>query len=228
MRLRAQHIYNVNIPGCATAGKVFVGQRKEPFYIAVGKIFDLFNLNPLGPEVDGNNNDLEAKNVSTLALELPISCITNGTRAGDRRLHDGEPAPGPPHQSVARRPASTSVGQEAAPGRRSRGVGMPLVNEVVIGIDDKDRFNASKPKDDAVNFPDYVTNPVLPTLIQTLFPTVTAPTNFPRTDLLTVFLTRPEDAQPAGQRRAGRDDAAQHVDRAGGHRRAEPARRRCR
>jgi hypothetical protein len=30
---------------------VFVGQRKEPFYIAVGKIFDLVNLNPLGPEV---------------------------------------------------------------------------------------------------------------------------------------------------------------------------------
>ncbi|MEO7852618.1 MAG: DUF4331 family protein, partial [Rubrivivax sp.] len=62
------HIYNVAIPGCATPGKVFVGQRKEPFYIAVGKIFDLINLNPLGPQVGGNNNDLESKSVSTLAL----------------------------------------------------------------------------------------------------------------------------------------------------------------
>ena len=35
-----QHIYNVNIPNCGV-GKVFVGQRKEPFYIAVGKTFDL-------------------------------------------------------------------------------------------------------------------------------------------------------------------------------------------
>ena len=43
-----QHVYNVTIPGCATPGRVFVGQRKEPFYIAVGKIFDLINLNPLG------------------------------------------------------------------------------------------------------------------------------------------------------------------------------------
>ncbi|MEP7057819.1 MAG: DUF4331 domain-containing protein, partial [Caldimonas sp.] len=34
-----QHIYDVAIPGCS-AGRVFVGQRKEPFYIAVGKIFD--------------------------------------------------------------------------------------------------------------------------------------------------------------------------------------------
>ena len=45
---------------------------------------------------------------------------------------------------------------------------MPLVNEVVIGLDDKDRFNASEPKDDG-QFADYVTNPSLPALIQTLF-----------------------------------------------------------
>jgi hypothetical protein len=33
-----------------------------------------------------------------------------------------------------------------------------------------------------------VTNPVLPALIETLFPSAKAPTNFPRTDLVTVFL----------------------------------------
>ncbi len=68
-------------------------------------------------------------------------------------------------------------------------LGMPLVNEVVIGIDDKDKFNASKPKDDATNFADYVTNPVLPALIESLFPSAKAPTNFPRTDLVAAFLT---------------------------------------
>ena len=67
-------------------------------------------------------------------------------------------------------------------------LGMPLVNELVIGIDDKDKFNASKPRNDAANFADYVTNPVLPALIQTLFPAAKAPTNFPRTDLVEVFL----------------------------------------
>jgi hypothetical protein len=70
-----QHVYNVSVPGCGN-GRVFVGQRKEPFYIAVGKIFDLFNLNPLGPENAGNKNDLENKNISTIALEVPISCLT--------------------------------------------------------------------------------------------------------------------------------------------------------
>ena len=182
-----QHVYDVTIPGCSTPGRVFVGQRKEPFYIAVGKAFDLFNLNPLGAEVGGNNNDLEGKNVSTLAMELPISCLTAGidpvigayTTASLRqgRLLDGSPA--------------TGLGKVARSGgawtQVSR-LGMPLVNELIIGIDDKDKFNASKPKNDAANFADYVTNPVLPALIQTLFPAAVAPTNFPRTDLVTVFL----------------------------------------
>ncbi len=181
------HIYDVAIPGCSTPGRVFVGQRKEPFYIAVGKAFDLLNLNPLGVEVGGNNNDLEGKNVSTLAMELPISCLTAGadpvigafTTASLRqgRLLDGSPQPG-----LGR--AMRSGGAWTQVSR----LGMPLVNELIIGLDDKDMFNASKPKDDAAKFSDYVTNPVLPALIQTLFPAAVAPTNFPRTDLVTVFL----------------------------------------
>lgn len=181
------HVYNVVIPGCTTQGRVFVGQRKEPFYIAVGKTFDLFNLNPLGPEVGGNNNDLEDKNISTLAMELPITCLTTGTdpvigafitaslRQG--RLLDGAPATG-----------LGKVTRSGGAWTQVSRLGMPLVNEVIIGLDDKDKFNASKPKDDAAKFADYVTNPVLPALIQTLFPAAVAPTNFPRTDLVTVFL----------------------------------------
>ena len=65
---------------------------------------------------------------------------------------------------------------------------MPLVNEVVIGMDDKDRFNASKPADDG-QFLTYVTNPTLPALIQSLFPSAPAPTNVGRSDLVAAFLT---------------------------------------
>ncbi len=184
----SQHIYTVSIPGCATPGRVFVGQRKEPFYIAVGKIFDLFNLNPLGTnELTGNNNDLEAKNVSTIAMELPISCVTSGsetvigafTTASLRqgRLVSGAPATGL-NRATREGGAWTQVSR----------MGMPLVNETVIGLDDKDKFNASKPVNDVANFADYVSNPTLPALIQTLFPSAIAPTNFPRTDLQTVFL----------------------------------------
>ncbi|TWI69551.1 uncharacterized protein DUF4331 [Pseudoduganella lurida] len=191
-----QHIYNVTIPGCSGQGRVFVGQRKEPFYIAVGKIFDLFNLNPLGAEVGGNKNDLEAKNVSSIALELPIGCLVAGSdpvigafatasmRQG--RLLNPTPANG----------LNTTPKEGGAWTQVSR-VGMPLVNEVVIGMEDKDRFNGSKPKDDA-QFINYVTNPTLPALVETLFPSAKAPTNFPRTDLVTVFLKGiPSLNQPA-------------------------------
>ena len=90
---------------------------------------------------------------------------------------------------------------------------MPLVNEVVIGLKDKDRFNSSKPKDDG-QFADYVTNPTLPALIQTLFPSATAPTNFPRTDLVAVFLTGVEGVNKPANVQAVGDAAPQHRDRA--------------
>ena len=68
-------------------------------------------------------------------------------------------------------------------------LGMPLVNEVVIGLPDKDKFNNSKPKDDA-QFATYVTNPTLPALVEIALATPNiAPTNFPRSDLVTTFLT---------------------------------------
>jgi hypothetical protein len=78
-------------------------------------------------------------------------------------------------------------------------LGMPLVNEVVIGLKDKDLFNASAPSGDA-QFATYVTNPTLPALLNALFlapvnatlgTTLTnlAPNNFPRNDLVAAFLT---------------------------------------
>lgn len=180
-----QYVMDVAIPGCSN-GRMFVGQRKEPFYIAVGKVLDLFNLNPLGAEVGGNKNDLENKNVSTLALEVPIACLT----AGAETVIGGYTTASLPQGRLLNGAPATGLGKAAVNAgawtQVSR-LGMPLVNEVVIGLDDKDKFNASKPKDDA-QFADYVTNPTLPALIQTLFPTALAPTNFPRTDLVTVFL----------------------------------------
>ena len=180
-----QHVYNVAIPGCGN-GRVFVGQRKEPFYIAVGKIFDLVNLNPLGPEINGNKNDLENKNVSTIALEVPVACLAS---AGDPVI--GGYTTASVRQGKLANPAPASglgnASKEGGAWTQVSRLGMPLVNEVVIGMNDKDRFNASKPMDDG-QFINYVTNPTLPALLQTLYPVAKAPTNLPRTDLVTVFL----------------------------------------
>ena len=163
-------MYNVNIPGCATPGRLFVGQRKDPFVVNLGETFDLINLsNPLGP-VDGEKDSLVDKNVTALILEVPKACLTNTS-----------PIIGA--WTTASHFQGTNIVQVSR-------LGQPLVNEVVIGLKDKDTFNSSEPKDDA-QFANYVTNPTLPALIQILFggAGVVAPTNFPRTDLITVFLT---------------------------------------
>jgi len=164
------YIYNVNIPGCAIPGRLFVGQRKDPFVVNLGETFDLINLsNPLGP-VDGEKDSLADKNVTCLILEVPKICLTNGSPiiAG---------------WTTASQYQGTNLVQVSR-------LGQPLVNEVVIGLKDKDKFNASEPKDD-VQFANYVTNPTFPALVELLFSSagVRAPTNFPRTDLEEVFLT---------------------------------------
>ena len=211
-----QHIYTVAIPGCEQNARVFVGQRQEPFYIAVGKIFDLVNLNPLGPEVGGNKNDLEQKNISTLALELPISCVTSSgepvigayTSASLRQVRVLNPEPDRDGK------ASLSAGAWSQVSR----LGMPLVNEVVIGLDDKNRFNSSRPSGDA-SFADYVTNPTLPALIETLFKSAKAPTNLPRTDLVAAFLTgiagvnQPKNVVPSEMLRLNTSIAPTAVDK---------------
>ena len=187
----AKHVHPVNIPGCNQPARVFVGQRQDPFAVNLGTIFDLVNA-PVPVITDpaligAAPNTIGDKNVTTLALEVHRSCLTNGddviggwTTASLRQasLLDATPPSG--HQTGAR-----SGGAWVQVSR----LGMPLVNEVVIGLKDKDRFNASRPGADG-QFADYVTHPTLPALLEiALNLPGAAPTNFPRTDLVTTFLT---------------------------------------
>lgn len=183
-------IYDVTLPDCAMPGRVFVGQRQEGFVVNLGEVFDLVALNPLGAR-DSRSNTIADKNITSLALEVPASCLTGGntviggwTTASIRQATVINPAP----------QGSTTTGSSNAKGPAVKGgaftqvsrLGSPLVNEVVIGLPDKDRFNASEPKDDG-QFATYVTNPTLPALVEILFG-VPAP-DTPRNDLVTVFLT---------------------------------------
>jgi hypothetical protein len=188
----AKHIYSVNIPDCAMPAKLFVGQRKDPFAVNLGTIFDLVNA-PVAVITDpalinAAPNTIDDANVTTMALEVHKSCLTQGsetvigawTTASLRQGSLLDPTPKSGLQTTA------LVG--GAWTQVSR-LGMPLVNEVVIGLPDKDKFNSAKPKDDG-QFIDYVTNPTLPALLEiALALPNTAPTNFPRNDLVTTFLT---------------------------------------
>jgi hypothetical protein len=164
----AQYLYEVALPGTELKGRVFVGQRKDPFVVNLGETFDLVNLNPLGP-IDGGKDSLAEKNVTAFCIELPREFLLAGGNG---------PIVGA---------WTTASRVEAGETRQLSRLGMPLVNEVVIGLPDKDRFNASEPKDD-LQFADYVTHPTLPALLEILF-NVPAPTAIPRLDLLAAFVT---------------------------------------
>lgn len=199
-----QFVHTVTIPGCSAPAKVFAGQRKESFAVNLGEIFDLVNIVPIdassgfpgGITQSPANNDIGDANITTLALEVHKSCLTgsgNGVIGGwtsaslrQARILNPKPTFEIPEVNGG---AYTQVSR----------LGMPLVNEVVIGLPDKDRFSASEPKNDT-QFATYVTRPTLPALINILFRDAVngalganiadlAPNNFPRNDLVTAFLT---------------------------------------
>jgi hypothetical protein len=195
-------VYQIAIPGCPTPGRVFVGQRKEGFVVNLGETFDLVNTNPVGPR-DGEPNSLSGMNVTSIALELPISCLTAG---GDPVIGAWTTSSLPP--TVTTPTSWNASGQPTNVGGNSGGwvqvsrLGNPLINEVIIGLPDKDRFNGSIPADDA-QFLKYVTNPTLPVLLNALFGNAAVVPGTPRNDLVTAFLTgvsglnKPKNVRPA-------------------------------
>ena len=202
-----QFMYNFDVPGCTPTGvaagthaRVFVGQRAEGFAVNLGQIFDLVNMgvSALGVTPQGGQADLTGAadqgknivgddNVTTLAIEVPASCLTKDsthpviagwTTASMRQARVLNPT------ATFQAPA-----REGGPWVQVSRLGMPLVNEIVIGLKDKDKFNGSEPKDDA-QFADYVTNPSLPTLVELVYGATgaLAPTTYPRADLVAAFL----------------------------------------
>jgi hypothetical protein len=188
----ADHVHEIALPdngsGRSFTGRVFVGQRKDPFVVNLGEVFDLVNFVPLGDPA-GQTDDLADANVTALCLEIPVDYLVVAdpvigawTTASVRQARLANPSP----LSAAANKVTVEGGAWTQVSRLSN----PLVNEVVIGLKDKDRFNASEPVNDA-QFADYVTHPSLPELLEVLFfdAGVRAPNLFPRTDLVSVFLT---------------------------------------
>ncbi|MEM6986677.1 MAG: DUF4331 domain-containing protein [Pseudomonadota bacterium] len=188
--------YNdVVFPACpagAQDGRVFVGQRAEPFAANLGPIFDLVNLDPINLIDDPANNDLAGKNITTIAVEMHKQCLVGG---GNGVIGAWTTASLPQFSILNPTPQFDSPEVVGGAWTQVSRLGAPLVNEVVIGLDDKDRFNASEPKDDA-QFARYVTHPTLPAIVDLLFngdksldANSIAPNNYPRADLVAAFLT---------------------------------------
>jgi hypothetical protein len=167
-------------------GQVFAGPRDDPFYVDLGSVFDLLGLRPLNeahsiplpmaPGVD----DLQGYNVHSIVLQVPTASLTA----------NGDPVIGVWTETYRRK--ERVAGKDGTLANKGAWVqvsrlGMPLVNEVVIPLGKKDRFNASKPTGDSQFLP-FVQDPEPSRLIPMLYPGVNVPAA-PRDDLVSVFVT---------------------------------------
>jgi hypothetical protein len=175
-KLRKQAIIGVD------GGMSFAGQAEDPFFLDL-RVFDLLYGGDLSEVGD---DTLAGFNVNAVALKVDTKQLTSGK----------DPVIGI-WSTTSRKDSSGNYRQVSR-------LGMPLVNEVVVPLKDKDRFNASRPADDA-QFLQYVTDPELARLIEAIYG-IPAPAT-PRNDLVQVFLTgvpglnQPKSVTPSEQLR---------------------------
>jgi len=165
------------LPG---GGRVFAGQRDDAFYFDLGSGFDLLGLRPINnahvlplpvaPGVDG----LAGKNVHAIVLQLPIASVTkNGTvpKVVNAKGSVIGTYASSSRQRVrvlsARGRAARNLGQNVQVSR----LGLPLVNELLIPVGKRDRWNALDPKDDAQFFGNIL-DPEPTRLLPVVYPSV--------------------------------------------------------
>lgn len=170
--------------------KVFAGPRADGFYVDLGMVFDLINFRPgtLPGNAGGGKNDVAGYNTHTIAVSVPIQTLTKN--------HTIPTSVSDPNAIVSmwsstwRRQNRTLSATGARPADSGPWVqvsrlAIPLVNEVVIPIGQKDLFNASYPYQDA-QFAPSVLDPEVPKALKALFDIDSPPA--PRNDLLAVVL----------------------------------------
>lgn len=140
-------------------GRVWAGPRDDGFYVDLGGVFDLANLRPSGTAQDG----VSGFNVHTIALEIPTTNLTfdgNAPAAGAGAENTLGIWASAERRKVQVRKFDGGV-QWMGPWVQVSRLGLPLVNEALIGLQDKDKFNATHPRNDVANFGAYFLNPVV-------------------------------------------------------------------
>jgi len=132
----------------ADSMRVFAGPRDEGFYVDLMGNFDLLNLR--NPGVDTTSGF----NVHTIALEVPKDRFED---AGDEDGIIGV-------WSTASRSKKTVLRDGGSPEVSGKQVqvsrlGNPLVNEVLLPLSIKDKYNATEPEDDGEFIAPYITDP---------------------------------------------------------------------
>jgi hypothetical protein len=168
--------------------RVYAGQSDDPFFVDLGAIFDLLTIRPGAPGNRGGGIDgLGGFNCQTIALQVPIAKLT-ATGAAPEGPADPNAILGvwATASRSMRQLGEANFDWDRSAWRQVSRLGMPLVNEVVLPLAQKDRWNASRPADDG-QFLSYVVDPEPARLLHLLYGLAVPAT--PRHDLVAVFLT---------------------------------------
>jgi len=172
--------------------RIFVGPRDDPFFVDLGAVFDLLQIRP-GSAVDY----VAGYNCHSIVMQLPMTDVASA---------DFDPAAADPAAAesivgvwttasrrrvrvMRRRQEPEDSGQFVQVSR----LGWPLVNEVVIPLQDKDNYSRSEPRDDVTDFGAYILNPEVSALLNLLYGVGAPETD--RTDI--VGLLAPNGTTPA-------------------------------
>jgi Domain of unknown function (DUF4331) len=195
------------IRGLRGGGKVFAGQRDDPFFIDLTVPFDALNFRVATGNQGGGVDDVAGYSTHSVVLQVPERQVTRD------------------HKSVSGAGASNAVvGVWSSTERRrlqltnstkshkkhngyvqvSR-LGNPLVNEVVIPLGKKDQFNRTRPGQDAKLYGKYVLNSEVARLINALYPGVVNAPEKNRTDIVQALLTGVPGLTQIGKKPAAAD-----------------------
>lgn len=199
---------------------VFAGQRRDPFYVDLGAVFDLGDLRPfqnlhLIPSAAQDGVDTQAdKSVHTIAIQVPKTQLTSdGSDPKDPMAAAsviGVWCTASRQKMQMMSGATPTADANLGPWVQVSRLGQPLINEVVIPMGQKDFWNSTEPKDDQ-QFLKYVQHPelagLLPVLYPKVFPNLAAYTA-ERADLAAILMTGiPEGIVPGFQNFTGKTPA---------------------
>jgi hypothetical protein len=176
------------VTGLPDGGKVFAGQRDDPFFVDLGSIFDLAGLRPFNtfhalPQPAAAGVDaLKNYNTHSIVLQVPIADVVKipNTTIGI--------------YASASRTTRTILDNDGTTKSEGKFVqisrlGNPLINEVLIPLGQKDGWNRDEPADDSAFTPRYET-PEVAHLENALYGGVLAPIQETgRSDLSLILLT---------------------------------------
>ncbi len=181
-------------------GRVFAGQRADPFWVDLGSVFDLGTLRPfqnahlLPSGAMAGINTLAKVNVHSIVLQLPISSVTrNRNNPSDPMRADAVIGVWTSASRAKNRMFDDKLDRYVSTGPMAQvsRLGNPLFNEVLVPMSRKDSFNNSTPWGDS-QFAGGVARPELAGLLPVLYPGVfpnLAAYKKERADLLAILLT---------------------------------------